>query len=75
MPGADGLNAGRSLSADDGRSVRLGDSWGMADACPKWRDKAPQSRLSMALEPWPLWDEDEEQLKTRIAGTEMEAEA
>lgn len=46
----------------------------MADACPNWGDKAPQGKLPMVLGTWPLWDQDEEQLETRISGTEVDAE-
>ena len=46
----------------------------MADACPNWGDKAPLGKLPKVLGPWLLWDQDEEQLETRSAGAEMEAE-
>lgn len=45
----------------------------MAHACPNWGDKAPQGKLPMALGPWPLWDQDEEQPETGSVGTEVEA--
>ncbi|XP_014650716.1 PREDICTED: leukocyte antigen CD37 isoform X2 [Ceratotherium simum simum] len=82
--GAHGSSPGPGLSADgdggrcgvlssSGRSGNLWGGWGMADACPNWGDKAPQGKLPMALGPWPLWDQDEEQPETRSAGTEVEA--
>lgn len=83
--GANGSSPEPGLSADggggrygalssSGRSGSMWGGWGMADACPNWGDKAPQGKLPMSLGPWPLWDQDEEQPETGIAGAEVEAE-
>ncbi|XP_025705407.1 leukocyte antigen CD37 isoform X1 [Callorhinus ursinus] len=85
VPGACGSSPGPGPSADGGggrcgvlsssaRSGGLWGGWGMADACPNWGDKSPQGKLPMALGPWPLWDQDEEQPETRSAGEEVEVE-
>lgn len=72
LPGAEGSNPTPGLNAEgsggrwgglnsgSGRSSTPWGSWGMAGACPTWGDKAPQSKLPMALGPWPLWDAEEE---------------
>ncbi|ELK18544.1 Leukocyte antigen CD37 [Pteropus alecto] len=84
VQGACGSSPGPSLSADggsgrggvlssSGRSGNLRGGWSMAHACPNWGDKAPQGKLPMALGPWPLWDQDEEQPETGSVGTEVEA--
>lgn len=80
VPGADGSCPGPALSTDgggvqssSGRSGSLWGGWGMADACPNWGDKVPQGKLPMALGPWPLWEQDEEQPETRSTGAEVEA--
>lgn len=46
----------------------------MADACPNWGDKSPQVKLPMALGPWPLWDQDEEQPENGSVEVEVEVE-
>ncbi|XP_064150060.1 leukocyte antigen CD37 isoform X1 [Loxodonta africana] len=85
VPGTNGSSPGPGLSADggggrsgmlssSGRSSSLWGGWGMAGACPNWGDKAPQGKLPMALGPWPLWDQDEEQRETGSVGAEGEAE-
>lgn len=63
------------MLSSSGRSGGLWGGWGMADACPNWGDKSPQGKLPMALGPWPLWDQDEEQPETGSAGAEVEVEA
>ncbi|XP_051696688.1 leukocyte antigen CD37 isoform X2 [Oryctolagus cuniculus] len=88
-PGADGLSPGLGLSADgdgggggrcgalSGSGRRVGSpwgGWGMAGARPSWGDRAPQGKLPMALGPWPLWDQEEEQPETGVE-VEVEAEA
>ncbi|XP_035868426.1 leukocyte antigen CD37 isoform X2 [Phyllostomus discolor] len=81
VPAADGWCPEPGLSADgggvqsgSGRSGSLWGGWGMADACPNWVDKVPQGKLPMALGPWPLWEQDEEQPEIRSTGAEVEAE-
>ncbi|KAG8521407.1 Leukocyte antigen CD37, partial [Galemys pyrenaicus] len=85
VPGADGSSPGPGPSADggteryvaqssNGRSGTLWGGWGMADACPNWGDKAPQGKLPMALGPWTLWDQDEEQPEAGTVGVDMEVE-
>lgn len=71
--GADGGNGRGGVLSSSGRSGSQWGGWGMADACPNWGDKAPQGKLPMALGPWPLWDQDEEQPETGSAGAEVEA--
>lgn len=86
QPGAGGSSPTPGLSADgsggrwgglsisSGRSGAPWGSWGMAGACPTWGYKAPQSKLPMALGPWPMWDA-EEPPETESAGAEVEVEA
>lgn len=71
---ADGGSGRGGVLSSSGRSGNLRGGWSMAHACPNWGDKAPQGKLPMALGPWPLWDQDEEQPETGSVGTEVEAE-
>ncbi|KAL0609847.1 Leukocyte antigen CD37 [Plecturocebus cupreus] len=73
---ADSCGGGRcGVLSSSGRNGSLWSGWGMGGACPNWVYKAPQGKLPMALGPWPLWVEDEDQPDTGIAGAELEAEA
>nr|XP_015098369.1 leukocyte antigen CD37 isoform X2 [Vicugna pacos] len=73
-PSTDGGGGRYGVLSSSGRSGNVWGGWGMADACPNWGDKAPQGKLPMALGPWPLWDQHEEQLETGSSGKEVEAE-
>ena len=73
-PSTDGSGGRYGVLSSSGRSGSLWVGWGMAGACPNWGHKAPQGKLPMALGPWPLWDQDEEQPETGSAGAETEAE-
>nr|XP_031314943.1 leukocyte antigen CD37 isoform X1 [Camelus dromedarius] len=73
-PSTDGGGGHYGVLSSSGRSGSVWGGWGMADACPNWGDKAPQGKLPMALGPWPLWDQHEEQLETGSSGKEVEAE-
>lgn len=73
-PSADGGGGRCGVLSSSGRSGGLWGGWGMADACPNWGDKSPQGKLPVALGPWPLWDQDEEQPETGSAGEEVEVE-
>ncbi|XP_032180432.1 leukocyte antigen CD37 isoform X1 [Mustela erminea] len=73
-PSTDGGGGRCGVLSSSGRSGGLWGGWGMADACPNWGDKSPQGKLPVALGPWPLWDQDEEQPETGSAGEEVEVE-
>ncbi|XP_042774769.1 leukocyte antigen CD37 isoform X3 [Panthera leo] len=74
-PRADGGGGGRcGVLSSSRRSGGLWGGWGMADACPNWGDKSPQFKLPMALGPWPLWDQDEEQPENGSVEVEVEVE-
>lgn len=75
-PSADGGGGGGrcGVLSNSGRSGSLRGGWAMADACPNWGDKCPQGKLPMALGPWPLWDQDEEQPENGSAEVEVEVE-
>ncbi|XP_047385019.1 leukocyte antigen CD37 isoform X2 [Sciurus carolinensis] len=86
IPGSGGSSSPPCLSADSGggrcgvltssgRTSAPWGGWGMAGACPNWGDKVPQGKLPMALGPWRLSDQDEEQPDTGSSSAEMEAEA
>lgn len=86
VPGAGASSLPPFLSADSGgghcgvltssgRTSASWGGWGMADACPNWGDKVPQGKLPMALGPWWLSDQEEEQPDTGSSSAEVEAEA
>nr|XP_027776293.1 leukocyte antigen CD37 isoform X1 [Marmota flaviventris] len=57
-----------------GRTSASWGGWGMAGACPNWGGKVPQGKLPMALGPWRLSDQEEEQPDTGSSSAEVEAE-